>query len=62
MHFRLPSVDPGVSAFVWALLLAIFVYFGLVSVGASHAFAIVAALVAFAAIWFFVRLRGSDGG
>jgi hypothetical protein len=58
MHFHLPSVDQGVMAFVWALLLAVYVYFGLLAVGSSGAFAIVIALLAFAGIWFFVRLRG----
>jgi purine-cytosine permease-like protein len=55
-----PSIDPGVMAFVWALLLAVFVYFGLKAVGASGAASIVLALLAFAGIWLFVRLRGED--
>ena len=55
-----PSIDPGVMAFIWALLLAVFVYFGLKAVGSSSAFAIVVALLAFAGIWLFVRLRGED--
>jgi hypothetical protein len=55
-----PSIDPGVMAFVWALLLALYVYFGLVAVGSSAAFAIVLALLSFAGIWLFVRLRGED--
>jgi hypothetical protein len=57
---RPPSIDQGVSAFIWALVLAIFVYFGLVAIGASGATSIVLALVSFAAIWFIVRLRGED--
>jgi hypothetical protein len=60
MHFHLPSIDPGVMAFVWALLLAVYVYFGLLAIGASGAFAIVIALLAFAGIWFFVRLGGES--
>jgi hypothetical protein len=55
-----PSIDPGVMAFVWALLLAVYVYFGLVAIGAKSNFAIVIALLSFAAIWLFVRLRGED--
>lgn len=55
-----PSIDPGVMAFVWALLLALYIYFGLVAIGAKGAFAIVIALLGFAAIWLFVRLRGED--
>jgi hypothetical protein len=59
-HFRPPSIDPGVMAFVWAVLLGAFVYYGLLAIGASGAFAFVLAFVAFAAIWLFVRLRGED--
>ena len=55
-----PSIDPGVMAFVWALLLALYVYFGLVAIGSKGGFAIVIALLAFAGIWLFVRLRGED--
>ena len=58
MHFHLPSIDPGVMAFIWALLLSLYVYFGLIAVGSSAAFAIVIALLSFAGIWLFVRLRG----
>lgn len=57
---RPPSIDQGVVAFIWALALAIFVYFGLVAIGASGATSIVLALVSFAAIWLVVRLRGED--
>ena len=60
MHFRAPSIDPGVMAFIWALLLTAYVYFGLLAVGASSAFAFVIALLAFAGIWLFVRLRGEE--
>jgi hypothetical protein len=55
-----PSIDPGVMAFIWALLLAVFIYFGLKAVGASGAFSFVLALLGFAGIWLFVRLRGED--
>jgi purine-cytosine permease-like protein len=60
MHFNFPSIDPGVMAFVWAVLLGLYVYFGLVAVGASGAYAVIIAALSFAAIWFFVRLRGED--
>jgi len=55
-----PSIDPGVMAFVWALLLSLYIYFGLLALGSSHAFSIVITLVAFAAIWLLIRLRGED--
>jgi hypothetical protein len=57
---RPPSIDQGVIALLWAIGLAVFIYFGLLAVGSSAATAIVLALVSFAAIWFFVRLRGED--
>jgi len=60
MHIRPPSIDQGVIALIWAVVLAAYVYFGLVAVGASGATAVVLALVSFAAIWLFVRLRGED--
>ncbi len=47
-------------AFIWALLLAVYVYFGLLAVGASTAFAFVIAVLSFAGIWLFVRLRGEE--
>jgi hypothetical protein len=57
---RPPSIDQGVIAVLWAVGLAVFIYFGLIAVGASGATAIVLALVSFAAIWFLVRLRGEE--
>ena len=57
---RVPSIDKGIVAFLWGIGLGAYVYFGLVAVGTSGAFAIVIAMVAAAAIWLFVRLRGED--
>jgi hypothetical protein len=62
VHFRLPSIDPGVIALVWAVALGAYVYFGLVAVGSSGAFAFVMAALSALAIWLFVRLRGADAG
>jgi len=60
MPSRPPSIDQGVIAFLWAIGLAAFVYFGLIAVGSSSATAIVLALASFAGIWLLVRLRGED--
>jgi hypothetical protein len=57
---RPPSIDQGVIALIWAVVLGIYIYFGLIAVGASAATAIVIALVSFAGIWLFVRLRGEE--
>lgn len=60
MHIHPPSIDQGVIAFVWAVVLGVYIYFGLLAVGTSGAFAIVIAMVSAAAIWLFVRTRGED--
>jgi hypothetical protein len=60
MHFHRPSIDPGVTALLWAAGLGAYIYFGLLAVGTSGAFAIVITLVSFAAIWLLVRVRGDD--
>ena len=57
---RFPSIDNGVTAFIWGIGLGAYVYFGLLAVGSSGAFAIVIAMVAAAGIWLFVRLRVED--
>lgn len=59
-HFHPPSIDPGVIALIWAVVLGAFIYFGLIAVGTSGAFAAVIAMVSFAGIWLFVRTRGNS--
>jgi hypothetical protein len=60
VHFHPPSIAPGVIALVWAIVLGAYIYFGLVAVGTSGAFAIVLAMVSAAGIWLFVRARGDS--
>ena len=60
MHIHPPSIDPGVTAFIWAIGLGAYIYFGLLAVGASGAFAIVISMLAAAGIWLFVRTRGEN--
>jgi hypothetical protein len=60
VHLRPPSIDPGVTSFIWALLLGLFVWGGLLAIGVSQGTAFVLALLSFAAIFLFVRLRGGD--
>jgi hypothetical protein len=57
---RPPSIDQGVIALIWAVGLAIYIYFGLLAVGESAAIALVIALVSLAGIWLLVRLRGEE--
>jgi hypothetical protein len=60
LHLRPPSIDPGVTSFLWAFALALFVWAGLLAVGVSQGTALVLALLSFGAIFLFVRLRGED--
>ena len=58
MHLRPPSIDPGVTSFLWALLLGLFVWGGLLAIGVSKGTALILALLCFGAIFLFVRLYG----
>ncbi len=55
-----PSIDQGVIALVWAIALGAYIYFGLLAVGATGAFAIVISMPAAGGIWLFVRTRGEE--
>jgi hypothetical protein len=60
MHLRPPSIDPGVTSFIWALVFALIIWLGLVAVGTDKATSFVIGLLSFGAIFLFVRLRGGD--
>ena len=36
MHLRAPSIDRGVSSFLWALVFFLFLCFGMLAVGVSQ--------------------------
>ena len=60
MHLRPPSIDRGITSFLWALGLGLFVWLGLMSVGVSRGTALMLALLSFGGIFLFVRTRGED--
>ena len=60
MHLRLPSIDPGVRAFVWALVLALYVWAFLLAIGIDKGTSIVIGLLSFGAIFLLVRIFGGD--
>ena len=60
MHLRPPSIDPGITSFIWALLLALFIWAGLLAIGVSQGTALVLALLAFGGMFLFIRLHGGD--
>ncbi len=58
MHLRLPAIEPGVKAFVWALLLSLYLWGFMLAVGVDKGTSTVLGLVAFGAIFLFVRAYG----
>ena len=60
MHLRMPSIDQGFQAFVWALVFFLYLWFGMLLLGIGGATALIVSLVSAAAIWLLVRTRGGD--
>ena len=60
MHLRLPSIDPGVRAFVWSLLLALYIWGFLLAIGIDKGTSTVIGLLSFGAIFLLVRIFGGD--
>ena len=58
MHLRMPSIDLGVQAFVWALFFFLLLCVGMLAVGVSSATAFILSFVSAGAIFLFVRVRG----
>jgi hypothetical protein len=60
VHLRLPSIDKGVTAFLWALFFGLYIWLGGMAVGVNKGSAFLIALVAAFGIFFFVRIYGED--
>jgi hypothetical protein len=58
VHLRMPSTDPGVRAFLWALVFFLIIWFGGKAVGIAGATAFILGLVAAFFGFFVIRLRG----
>ena len=58
MHLRMPSIDQGVQAFVWSVVFFLFLWLGSIMLDVPGGIAFVLSLVAAAAIFLFVRIRG----
>ena len=59
MHLRMPSIDQGVQAFLWAVFFFLLLWVGMLALEVSSATAFILSLVAAGAIFLFVRLRGA---
>jgi hypothetical protein len=60
LHLRMPSIDQGVQAGVWAVFFFLLLWIGMLAVGVSNATAFILSLVAAGAIFLFIRLRGEN--
>ena len=60
MHLRMPSIDQGVQAFLWAVFFFLLLWVGMLALGRLEATALILSLLAGGAIFLFVRLRGED--
>ncbi|GIU95057.1 MAG: hypothetical protein KatS3mg012_1514 [Gaiellaceae bacterium] len=59
MHLRIPSVDPGVKAFLWACLFFLVLWLGALALGYPNGTSFVLSAVVAAGIFLLVRLRGA---
>ena len=60
VHLRTPSTAKGVQSFVWAVVIFLFLYFGMVAIAVSKGTAFVIALVSGFFVFLLVRTRGGD--
>ena len=60
MHLRLPAIEPGVKAFVWAFLLSLYVWGFMLAVGVDKGTSTMLAFIAFGAIFLCVRVYGES--
>ena len=57
-HLRPPSIDKGVSAFLWAFGFFLYLWLGMIAVGVGKGTAFVLAAVAGGAIFLYIRIYG----
>lgn len=56
----MPSFDRGLTSFLWAVGLGLYLWLGMLAVGVDGATAFILAAVAGFGIFFFVRLLGEE--
>ena len=59
-HVRPPSIDKGVSAFLWAFGFFLYLWLGMIAVGIGKGTAFILAAVAGGAIFLYIRVYGED--
>lgn len=58
-HLRAPSVDPGVSSFLWSLVFFVYLWLAMAAMGVSLGTTLILALVASFFIFVFIRTHGA---
>jgi hypothetical protein len=58
MHLRPPSIDRGVTSFLWAFGLGLYIWIGLLAIGVSSGTAFIVGALSFGGIFLFVRTYG----
>ncbi len=60
MHLRPPSIDRGVTSFLWSLVFGLYLWLGMLAVDVESGTAFILSAVAAFGIFFFIRLFGVD--
>jgi hypothetical protein len=60
VHLRLPAIEPGVRAFIWAFVCGLYLWLFMLGVGVSQGTSLVLSLLAFGAFFLCIRLYGVD--
>jgi hypothetical protein len=60
MHLRMPAFDRGLTSFLWAFGLGLYLWLGMLAIGISGATAFIFAALAACAIFLYVRIYGED--
>jgi hypothetical protein len=60
VHLRMPSFDPGLTAFLWAVGFGLYLWLGMLAIGVNGATAFIFSALSAGAIFLFVRLYGGD--
>ena len=60
MHLRAPSIDKGVSAFLWALFFFLYLFFGMLAIGMAKGNAFIFSALLGLGIFLYIRISGED--
>jgi hypothetical protein len=60
MHLRMPSFDRGLTSFLWAFGLGLYLWLGMLAIGVGGATAFIFSALAAGVIFLYVRIYGED--